>query len=230
MLKGTGTDPVPGPVLGGDGTFPTTRETQLPAVALGKGTPSRGGWQCHGSLVPGSAAPAICSGLTPAPTARLAPGGHARSRTPRPRAPAALVRTEAGTAQAEQPAGAGPRGLGRHGQDLQAGEGKGKSEHDGVGGSWGTSWGPDAAASCWIRPSAAGRVRAGEVMLSCFCLLSRRCCSQSSALRHCLRCCRDRSAGRGMGQNPQVWMLSFALPSTRSRVPFEHPTQALQQK
>lgn len=158
--------------------------------------------------------------------------GWARSlqNPPRPRAPGALVRTEAGTAQAEQPAGAGPRGLGRHGQGLQAGGGKGKSEHDGVGGSWGTSWGPDAAASCWIRPSAAGRVRAGEVMLSCFCLFSRRCCSQGSALRHCLRCCRDRSAGRGMGQNPQVWMLSFALPSTRNRVPFEHPTQALQQK
>lgn len=58
--------------------------------------------------------------------------------------------------------------------------------------------GPDAAAWCWIRPSATGRERAREVALN-----SRGCCRQGLALRRCLRYCRDRQLeGKGLEPPP----------------------------
>lgn len=73
---------------------------------------------------------AICSGLTPAPTACLAPGGHVCSRTPQ--APPELLPRSPGPGLAQWGRAASRSGAG---QGLQAGARK--TSLGKVGGSWG---------------------------------------------------------------------------------------------
>lgn len=149
-LKGTGTDLLPRPVSGGDGSFPTTRETRLPAAALGEGTPP------HHHPQGRVAVPRL-------PRARVCSAGHLQwshtcahralgtewSRSLQNPPPASSRRARAdrgwhGTRQSSQPERdcVGWAGMGRVCRQEQGRQAWARWGW----GSWGASGGPDAAA------------------------------------------------------------------------------------